>query len=1639
MDFKPKPVHMFNSYTKLTTVFSAFALLFSISAFAQNTPGDCQGYASPEGVYGNQDMSALVLNTELTISTCSWSGEIFQLNNCVEGNEYLLSTCGQGTWDSFLEVRDGDGLCISANDDGTSGGCDYIYAAQVHFVPPASGTYFLAINEYGGGAVQTCRSINAMLIGEATVVDVLGCTDSTADNYNPAANVDDGSCIACSNVVVMFNMYDSALDGWNDGVNPVGGLDFDGSFYAFGSDGSLSIGVCIPAGCYGGAFYFDYWGSEISWDITADGVQVASGGPYTNGLGGTYFSFYTDINEPCVVWGCTDDTACNYDIAATFDDSSCEYSSCAGCMDPTACNYDSAATFDVGCDYTCIGCTDSTATNYDAAATIACADCCIYCPSPLVTINLYDSWGDGWNANTLTIDGVSYCFPDVNGDCTTTNVYTNWANVYSYSVCLDLSVCHDVTYNNTGTYQNENSWDIVDSDGTTILASSPLAGCADDASCSGVVGGCTYGCSDAGACNYVGPVDLDDDSCDYDCIGCMDSSAANYDSGATIDSGLCVFCDPGTFVLTINMSDASGDGWEGAQYYIYNTVSGALELQGDLDNAFSGDGLSYGSDLICLAPGCYNFEVNSGVTPSDILVNLSDQLGTDYGSTGAPSSYPVDFLLTGQCAFEGCTSSTALNFNISASIDDGSCLEPPANDQLDNAEALFCGAIVSGSLLYSNDDQNLTGQMVGNDAVNTAGVWYVFNAAADQQVTASTCNTPSNVDATTDYTTDTKLHVFTNTGSLVGVASNDDGCGTGNYLSSVTFNAFTGIDYYIYVSEYSPYTSGNDFVIDLECNDCASFPTNDDCDTALPIVDGQVFTSSLCCTAPESMEVPDAGFGSAYGVWYSTNSADFDALHLNLLNVSNENIGLSMFTGADCSSLVYTSIGGLVTGQLAGPVPVVPNSNYYFVVFTTNLEACGDFDFTVTGVIYGCTDSMATNFDANATDDDGTCEYVGVVPGNDLCSGAVVLECNTVTTGSTGGATITGSPLGVSGCETSPGAGVWYSFVGDGQVHDLSTCFSDIDSKINLYTATEDCGGGGIDVPPADPCGAGLVTVHYALTPDFYPNEMGFSITEVATGTVWVSAAYLEVTAAGLSGSVCLPEGDYTVTLMDSWGDGWVWNGTGSLSLSNDLGESIGYWSMADPGGASGAGLIETVSLTVTPYSMDPSYIPGTFECVAAASGSDNLGTCDFFNADDVSIVFVSEVGTLYYALVGSEGTAGAFDLSFTCATVVEGCTNVAACNYDPTANVDNDTCDFWSCVCATETGVPVQLNMEDSYGDGWNGNVYTIYDVAGAVVYTGDIDNAQFTVNQNNQAGAQGGYDFLCLEPGCYSIAVDGGGPYSYQYEISWNMLLEGETLEFASGGSPEPVSFSIGGAVCGCTDSGACNYDGTATADDGSCEFDSCAGCTDPTSCSYDPVNPATVSLAGACCYSNCVSIEMTDSWGDGWIGSYTLSTVDGTVIGTGTLDGAYGTPEGEFGIDTYCLADGCYTIDVVCDETTYCTEMSWYIVGAFGGGVSGFADESATFNVGNGDMCIVGCDISCACNYDSAVNISDVTDCVFSGCEGCTYLDAINYDPAALADDGLCEFEIANPCPADLNGDGSVTALDLLAFLAAFGTVC
>ena len=237
--------------------------------------------------------------------------------------------------------------------------------------------------------------------------------------------------------------------------------------------------ACLPDDCYT-VDMVDSWGDGWNGntiDISTGGASVGSGTILTGSTGSFDFSIG---GVACPVYGCTDATAANYDAAADTDDGSCDY----------------------------LGCTNPTATNYDATATIDDGSCTFGCTLDEVTLVLTDSYGDGWNGNSLTIDGVDYTIAGF----AATESFTN--------ICIDLTGCTDVIYNATGTYTYENSWEIVDASGAVIASGGDA---------SGTVGsGCpVYGCTDPAANNYDASADTDDGSCTY----CTDNVVL-YTAGA---------------------------------------------------------------------------------------------------------------------------------------------------------------------------------------------------------------------------------------------------------------------------------------------------------------------------------------------------------------------------------------------------------------------------------------------------------------------------------------------------------------------------------------------------------------------------------------------------------------------------------------------------------------------------------------------------------------------------------------------------------------------------------------------------------------------------------------------------------------------------------------------------------------------------------------------------------------------------------------------------------------------------------------------------------------------------------------------------------------------------------------------------
>ena len=188
--------------------------------------------------------------------------------------------------------------------------------------------------------------------GVCDELEILGCTDAEACNFNIYASEEDGSCLSLDACGVCGG-DDSSCSGC---TNP----DADN----YDATAILDDGTCILSGCTNPAA--DNYDEEANND---DGSCIVSG--CTNPAADNYDEEANNDDGSCIISGCTNVDADNYNPEANNEDGSCIIS---GCTNPNAENYDPTANNDDG---SCIagGCTYGEALNFDPLATFDDGSC----------------------------------------------------------------------------------------------------------------------------------------------------------------------------------------------------------------------------------------------------------------------------------------------------------------------------------------------------------------------------------------------------------------------------------------------------------------------------------------------------------------------------------------------------------------------------------------------------------------------------------------------------------------------------------------------------------------------------------------------------------------------------------------------------------------------------------------------------------------------------------------------------------------------------------------------------------------------------------------------------------------------------------------------------------------------------------------------------------------------------------------------------------------------------------------------------------------------------------------------------------------------------------------------------------------
>ena len=194
-------------------------------------------------------------------------------------------------------------------------------------------------------------------------------------------------------------------------------------------------------------------------------------------------------------------------------------------------------------------------------------------------------------------------------------------------------------------------------------------------------------------------------------------------------------------------------------------------------------------------------------------------------------------------------------------------------------------------------------------------------------------------------------------------------------------------------------------------------------------------------------------------------------------------------------------------------------------------------------------------------------------------------------------------------------------------------------------------------------------------------------------------------------------------------------------------------------------------------------------------------------------------------------------------------------------------------------------LEMEDWYGDGWNGAAYTWTNKAnGQQLLTGTL------------ADGTNGTASLCVysTSGCYTLEISSG---DYDREISW-ALISPDGSPWANGSAPGTADLCAPSPVPTTPMPSVSSIPTPAP----SKSFKPTPQPTTPKPTST-PTTPA----------SACHALYMYDTYGDGWNGAvWTWINLDrGVALSTGTLDGGSSGINSE-AICTYDSSD-CYTLVV------------------------------------------------------------------------------------------------------------------------------
>ena len=470
------------------------------------------------------------------------------------------------------------------------------------------------------------------------------------------------------------------------------------------------------------------------------------------------------------------------------------------------------------------------------------------------------------------------------------------------------------------------------------------------------VGDIVLGCTDAGACNYNPDAVADDGSCDFSCFGCTDPAFCNYNADATVDDGSCADIDQcgicaGDGTSCVGCTDSTAcnynpDATIDDASCTYPPVGGICDCFTDLSITETLAGEAAGTPA--------TFTGTGEVSTFDITL--------DY--TASAGSWPADMLVVITAPDGECIEFGGFSATVTAGCNDlGNYTLWPA-DWAVSASGLYT-ATVDLSAAGINGDGTWSVQLI-NGYSTSGAVTYVADITVNDVCIGGVidgCTDPASCNYDADATIDDGSCADFD---LCGVCAGDNStCGGCTDSTACNFDPAAVID------------DGSCLTLD-QCGVCGG----DDSSC------GGCTDSTACNYNPDA--ILDDGSCLAEGL-------DF-VLTLNLDNYPGETTWtLTDSTGATVASGgPYGAAGGSVTESFCAA-----EGCYTFTIFDSFGDGIccaygtGDYSLTVdgatvasggefgdleattfcVGVGFGCTDATACNYDPDAVEDNGSCDF----------------------------------------------------------------------------------------------------------------------------------------------------------------------------------------------------------------------------------------------------------------------------------------------------------------------------------------------------------------------------------------------------------------------------------------------------------------------------------------------------------------------------------------------------------------------------------------------------------------------------------------------------------------------------------------